>query len=163
MHRYLFALAALPLLASCAPSAGNNTQSSSAASSSAPVSVQQAAQTFGLIGTWAADCTQPASPDDEHATYAIESDGTVSLVYDNGPDIVPNRYAWNQGMIIDQDKLQLDGIFYGDKLAQHTVMQKNDQGQIRVFGNVDGSGKVLVQNGAFPSGGSPPWENKCPG
>lgn len=126
------------------------------------MTVQQAAQTWGLIGEWAVDCSQPASPDNTHDTYALESDGTVSLAYDAGPGMEQNRYSWTEGNIIQPDKLQIDGVFLGDNLAQHTVLQKNDQGQLRVFGNVDGSGKVLVRNGAFPDGsGAPPWSNKC--
>jgi len=171
IKRYLAAWTALPLLFACTPHAGNNTvqPSSQPAQSAAPsaqaaqpMTVQQAAQAFGLIGTWAADCNQPPSTDDEHDVYALESDGTVSLVYDDGPDVQPNRYSWTQAVLIDQNTLQMDGIFYGDNLAQHTVLQKNDSGQMRVYGNVDGSGKILVQNGAFTGGpGGPAWVSKC--
>ena len=160
MQRYLIVFAAASMLLACKPGT-TNTDSSAQASSTAPMTVQQAAQQWGLIGTWASDCSQPAGPGNEHATYALESDGTVSLSYDDGPGIVPNRYGWNQGLILSPDKLQLDGTFYGDNQAQHTELQKNEQGQMRVFGNVDGTGKVLVLNGAFPSGGAPGWDNKC--
>lgn len=176
IRRFLVAGAVVPLLFACTPRGGNNQVSSatvssaaqSAAQSTAPptpptqsMTVQQAAQAFGLIGTWAPDCNQPPSTDDEHDVYALESDGSVSLVYDDGPDVVPNRYSWSQAVLIDQNTLQMDGIFYGDNLSQHTVLQKNDSGQMRVYGNVDGSGKILVQNGTFPSGGGPPWVSKC--
>jgi hypothetical protein len=172
IRRYLAAWTAVPLLFACTPHAGNNTvlsSSSQPAQSAAPsaqatqsMTVQQAAQAFGLIGTWASDCNQPPSTNDEHDVYALENDGTVSLVYDDGPDVQPNRYTWNQAVLIDQNTLQMDGIFYGDNLAQHTVLQKNDSGQMRVYGNVDGSGKILVQNGAFTAGpGGPAWVSKC--
>jgi hypothetical protein len=163
IRRYLLAGAALPLLFACAPS-GNNQASSQAQSTAAPaaMTVQQAAQTFGLIGTWAPDCSQPPSTDDEHDIYSLESDGTVGLRYDDGPDIEPNRYNWTQAVLVDPDTLQIDGVFYGDNTAQHTVLQKNGAGQMRVFGNVDGSGKILVQNGTFANGsGGPPWVTKC--
>ena len=167
MKRYLVALAALPLLFACTPRGGNNTAVSSSSSASAqaaaptPMTVQQAAQAFGLIGDWAPDCSQPASQENEHAVYALQGDGTVSLAYNDGPGIESNRYTWNQGLVIQPNELQLDGVFLGNNQAQHTVLQKNEQGQLRVFGNVDGTGKILVENGAFPSGGSPPWESRC--
>ena len=162
MKRYLVASVALPLLFACTPGSTNTAASSQAASAAAPQTVQQAAQQWGLIGTWAPDCSQAPSQEDEHATYALEGDGTVSLTYNDGPDIVPNRYIWNQALVLQPaNKLQMDGVFLGDNQAQHTVLEKNDQGQMRVFGNVDGTGKILVQNGAFPSGGAPPWESKC--
>ena len=124
--------------------------------------VQDAATAFGLIGTWASDCSRPASEDNEYTHYSNAPDGSVSMVYDDGPDVQPNRYTWNQAVLIDQNTLQMDGIFYGDNLAQHTVLQKNDSGQMRVYGNVDGSGKILVQNGAFTAGpGGPAWVSKC--
>ncbi len=172
MKRWIVACAALPLLFACTPRGGNAQASSSAVTPSAapvtpaaptstPMTVQEAAQRFGLIGMWSVDCNQPASPDNTHDTYALESDGSVSLVYDAGPSMQQNRYSWTQGNIIQPDEIQMDGVFLGDGVAQHTVLQKNDAGQVRVFGNVDGTGKILVQNGAFPHGGAPPWSNKC--
>jgi hypothetical protein len=161
IRRYLLAAAALPLLSACTPGGANQASTSSTAPPTA-MSVQQAAQAFGLIGTWAPDCSQPPSTDDEHDIYSLESDGTVGLRYDDGPDIEPNRYNWTQAVLVDPDTLQIDGVFYGDNTAQHTVLQKNGAGQMRVFGNVDGSGKILVQNGTFANGsGGPPWVTKC--
>jgi hypothetical protein len=163
IRRYLLAGAALPLLFACTPS-GNNQASSQAQSTAAPaaMTVQQAAQTFGLIGTWAPDCSQPPSTDNEHDIYALNSDGTVGLQYNDGPGFEPNTYNWTQAVLVDPDTLQIDGIFSGDNTAQHTVLQKNSAGQMRVFGNVDGTGKILVQNGTFAnSSGGPPWVTKC--
>jgi hypothetical protein len=161
IRRYLIASAALPLLFACTPNVANQASAQSGTPPAA-MTVQQAAQAFGLIGTWAPDCSQPPSTDDEHDVYSLESDGTVGLQYDDGPGIEPNRYDFTQAVLVDPNTLQIDGIFYGDGLAQHTVLQKNNAGQMRVFGNVDGSGKILVQNGTFGSGsGGPPWVSKC--
>jgi hypothetical protein len=163
MKGYLVACAALPLLFACTPKIGGNTQSSVSSQSAAAAqqTVQQAAQAFGLLGTWAPDCSQPASQENEHGAYSLNSDGSIDLTYDDGPDVQSNRYNWSQALMLDSGKLQMDGVFFGDNLAQHTVLEKNDAGQLRVFGNVDGSGKILVQNGAFPGGGEPPWMSKC--
>ena len=172
IKRYLAAWTALPLLFACTPHAGNNTvqPSSQPAQSAAPsaqaaqpMTVQQAAQAFGLIGTWAADCNQPPSTDDEHDVYALESDGTVSLVYDDGPDVQPNRYSWTQAVLIDQ-KHAADGwhLLWRQSRPAHGAAARIDSGQMRVYGNVDGSGKILVQNGAFTGGpGGPAWVSKC--
>ena len=146
MKRWIFMGAACWLLAAGAASASP---------------VQDAAARWGLLGVWATDCSRPASPDNSHDTYALESDGSVSLTYDAGPSYEPNRYSWTDGGIIAPDEMKLDGVFMGDHLAQHTVLQKNEAGQLRVLSNIDGTGKVLVENGAFPDGGGPPWANKC--
>jgi hypothetical protein len=162
MTRYLMACAVLPFLFACTPAGGNRQSSSAPAQAAAAAqTVQQAARAFGLVGTWALDCSQPASPQNEHGVYSISNDGSLDLTDDDGPQYQSNRYNFSQGLTLDSGKLQLDGVFFGDNLAQHTVLEKNASGQMRVFGNVDGSGKILVQNGAFPGGGEPPWMNKC--
>jgi hypothetical protein len=123
--------------------------------------VQDAARRFGLIGRWADDCAAPASQTDEWATYSRAADGTLALAYDSGPGVNVNRYVWRNGARTPDGDLRLDGVFLGNGLAQHTVLRKNARGQLITWSNVDGSGRVLVENGRFPGGGSPPWMTRC--
>src|SRR5215468_9570199 len=39
-------------------------------------------QKFGLLGTWAIDCAQPASAGNEYSVYAVSSSGEATLVYE---------------------------------------------------------------------------------
>jgi hypothetical protein len=159
-------LIAFVLLAACGRTGGNTTAASGASGAppSAPAeSTASVAQAFGLIGRWALNCGQAPSQDNEYAIYAAPGDGTVSLSYDDGPDVVPNRYSYTAAQLVGADQIQLDGVFVRDGQAQHPTLRKNPQGQIKVWRNVDGSGRVLVDNGAFPSGGGPAWESKCSG
>jgi tetratricopeptide (TPR) repeat protein len=139
----------------------------SMAQATQPMTVQQAAQAFGLIGSWATDCGQVASLQNMLDIYSLESDGTISSVTNAGPGEDSGRYSYSQALLVDSDRLQIDGVFSGNKhapgSAMHIVIQKNSAGQMRVFSSVDGSGKILVQNGTFTSDPSdgPPWENKC--
>jgi hypothetical protein len=122
--------------------------------------VQDAMTAFGLIGTWAPDCSQPPSGDNEYAVYRADSDGSVSMTYISGSDTAPNRYRWDEAQIVSPDRIRLIGVFFGDNLEQDTLLDRRD-GRIRVWRNVDSSGRVLVQDGAFPGGGGPPWDRKC--
>jgi len=122
--------------------------------------VQEAMTAFGLIGTWASDCSQPPSERDEYTHYRIEPDGSVSMVYDSGPGLEPNRYRWDEAEIVAPDRIRMIGVFFGDNLEQDTLLDKRD-GRIRVWRNVDSSGTVLVDQATFPSGGGPGWDEKC--
>jgi hypothetical protein len=122
--------------------------------------VQDAATAFGLIGTWASDCSRPASEDNEYTHYSNAPDGSVSMVYDSGPGVEPNRYRWDEAEIVAPGRIRMVGVFFGDNLQQDTLLDKRD-GRIRVWRNVDSSGAVLVDQARFPSGGGPGWDEKC--
>ena len=47
---------------------------------------------FGLIGTWAADCTQPASSSNYLTVYAIKPSGEVMRTYYDKPGHIYNNY-----------------------------------------------------------------------
>jgi hypothetical protein len=59
----------------------------------APRSVQAALAGFGMIGTWAADCSRPASISNQYATFDAPPDSDGTLVYDFGPDINSRTYV----------------------------------------------------------------------
>lgn len=117
--------------------------------------VQQAAQSFGLIGSWATDCGKPTSPDDSRMTFAFRPDGSVSLLFDTGIGI-PDGYTLSAGQIVAPDEAHFDRSDGG-----HIVLQKTSDGRLRFIENVEGSGRVLVQNGMFTAGGAADWSVKC--
>ena len=43
-----------------------------------------AAQSIGLLGTWAADCTKPATPINWFITYEADADGHLHALYNHG-------------------------------------------------------------------------------
>ncbi|HLI66284.1 MAG TPA: hypothetical protein VKU90_07945 [Caulobacteraceae bacterium] len=173
MRRYLILFAAATLLAGCGKT-GNTVSSSGQAASlgsvsssvtapASPATAASVAQSFGLIGRWALDCGQPASPDNEYGVYTAAPDGSVGLTYDGGPTIEPNTYTYTAARLVGADAIEIDGVLLRTNVAQHTTLKKNGQGQMKVWGNVDGTGKVLVDQGSFPDGGGPAWESHCPG
>src|ERR1700689_2536052 len=55
-------------------------------------SVADTVAEFGLIGTWATDCTQPASSSNYLTVYAIKPSGEVSRTHYDKPDHVRDTY-----------------------------------------------------------------------
>ncbi|HXQ10729.1 MAG TPA: hypothetical protein VN805_06990 [Caulobacteraceae bacterium] len=146
MKHVFLAVAAMTLLAACAPRPST--------------SVQQAAQAFGLIGSWATDCSKPTMPGDDRMIFAFQPDGSVSLAFDNGiGGGIADNYTFTAGQVIAPDQIALDGVYGG--VGQHVVLQLASDGRLRFFENRDANGRVLVQNGALASGGPAQWSTKC--
>ena len=100
------------------------------ASPSVPATVQDAANQFGLIGVWAADCTRPASSDDYYQTFAATADGAVTDSIDKGPDSSPSQYRYDTGHLIGSDQIELDGVRLADGSAIQIVYQKDADGRL---------------------------------
>jgi hypothetical protein len=132
-------------------------------SSSVSATVQDAVNQFGLIGVWAADCTQPVSNDNPYETYAATAGGAVTDSSNMGPDYSLNQYRWDTGHLIGSDQIALDGVLLTDGSGMHVVLQKDADGRMRTLQATTGTGTQLIVNGAFPAGGAPSWASKCSG
>jgi hypothetical protein len=113
-----------------------------------------------LPGTWAINCAAPPSPDNEYARWSLAPGGKVSEVYDDGPTLNNNSYRWDAAKLVGANSIVLDGVFLGNGLGQHVQMVKQ-AGRVRPLNSSDSSGRKLVVNGAFPSGGGPSWFERC--
>jgi hypothetical protein len=125
MRRYLILFAAATLLAGCGKT-GNTVSSSGQAASlgsvsssvtapASPATAAAVAQSFGLIGRWALDCGQPASPDNEYGVYTAAPDGSVGLTYDGGPTIEPNTYTYTAARLVGADAIEIDGVLQEER------------------------------------------------
>ena len=122
--------------------------------------VQDTMSAFGLLGVWADACGRPAASDNEYATYSRNADGSVTLVYSNAPGEPGNTYRWTDAEILGPHFMWVEGAFEGDQLEQYSIVEKVGR-RLRVWSNIDSSGKVLITRGAFPDGGRPGWSTKC--
>lgn len=68
-------------------------------------------QQFGLIGTWASDCKQPASPVNPHVSTVTPGPGLVLESQNLGPDYAINRYSMLTAERISPDELSVQAIF----------------------------------------------------
>jgi hypothetical protein len=105
-------------------------QSIPPASSSVSATVQDAANQFGLIGVWAADCTQSVSSDNFYQTFAATADGAVTDSINTGPDSNPGQYRFDTGHLIGSDQIALDGVRLTDGSAMQIVFQKDADGRL---------------------------------
>jgi len=121
----------------------------------------ETASKWGLIGTWALDCTKPASGSNGHLTYAIRRAGQVSHERNFG-----DRQDVNE---VQQVKLGAGGalelVVNFPKLNQtrkYTLIMGPD-GRTRAMANskVDGSEETIKEGKFTHNSGETPWQVRC--
>jgi hypothetical protein len=124
---------------------------------------------FGLIGTWATDCTQPASSSNYLTVYATKRSGEVSRTYYDKPGHIYNNYK------ITSAKRQAPDMPYqqvwdfegspaniaGDRVQVLLNMADN---KFQIVSSKGSDGSFFVKDRKFPSSGDEsPWQLRCPG
>ena len=107
---------------------------------------------FGLIGEWAAHCSQPPSGNNAHTHWSASSETSGELFTDFGGGQTMSydvRVAEPVGanrihirLVEDRDKTQLD-----------LIVEKRD-GRVRTLSSVGSGGRALIQDGKFVSSGA---------
>jgi hypothetical protein len=131
-------------------------------------SVANAVADFGLIGTWATDCAQPASTNNYLTIYAIKPSGEVSRTYYDAPGHVLNIYKITGAKRQARDMLSYEQVWdfagspaniAGNRM-QVLLNMVDDKYQIMSSQGSDGS--FFVKDRKFPSSGDDsPWQFKC--
>jgi hypothetical protein len=132
-------------------------------------SVSQTLAEAGLIGTWATDCSQPASNNNYLTVYAIKSASVVSRTYYDGPSHVFNNYK-----IVSAKRLA-PGMFaytqvwdFNGKPAKASgdrvdVVVNIVDGKFQIVSSQGSDGDYFVLDRKFPgSGADSPWQHRCP-
>jgi len=129
----------------------------------APKSLFEVAlQDFGLLGTWAPDFGEPASPIHPHATYTIQSSGQGSMTYDAGSRSPGSAYAIVSAERIANDTLLLREEWLYDHSRLEVTLRKF-RGKVKVWLSRDADGKVLVKDGVVVATRYvSPWMTRCP-
>ena len=103
-------------------------------------------QEFGLFGTWALDCKQPATPANPHVSITTPSPGLVREEHDLGPNYTVNRYSMLSAERVSPDELSAEVIFQPGteteerqklvfrvrKDTRRTMFNQPDNGAVRV-------------------------------
>src|SRR5215813_2388944 len=123
----------------------------------------QVLRDFGMLGTWATDCSRPSNSDNFYTIYAGQSDGRVRRTYYNTPDRKTpyNVYIVTRAVKLPSDMLsyQQEGDVNQDKID---VILLKDGNKYKIWSSVTAEGKALVKDGKFPgSGDDSPWQAKC--
>jgi hypothetical protein len=130
----------------------------------APPTTVEVLREFGLFGTWAVDCSRPASPQNPYVSDILQETGEVVEEHHLGPNFVVNRYQVLSATHISATQLALEVTFQpGSEAAerQKLVMHVSD-GRRRTLFNQPEGGDVLVKNGvALAAGMNTPTLRKC--
>jgi hypothetical protein len=128
-------------------------------------SAADAVREFGLIGTWAGDCKEEASPANSYATYVMTQEGSLQLKYQTGTDEEDTiRYEISAVKPMGADKLSLRQALAGnDRIALDIVLLKQD-GKIRIWSSLFADGTALVEDGVMTAmtGRETRWLARCP-
>ena len=135
-----------------------------AATSAAAAPVDTLFQEFGLFGTWAPDCKQPATPANPHVSITIPSPGLVREEHDLGPNYTVNQYSVLSAERVSADELSVEVIFQPGtetEERQKLVFQVRKDTRRTMF-NQPQDGPVRVKDGiVLARGAKTPVLNKC--
>jgi hypothetical protein len=125
---------------------------------------------FGLIGTWATDCTQPAAVGNYLTVYAIKPSGEVSRTYYDEPGHVYNNYKITDAKRQAPDMLWYEQVwdFEGSpaNIAGNRVqvLLNMVDGKFQIVSSQGSDGSFFVKDRKFPdSGDESPWQSRCQG
>jgi hypothetical protein len=124
----------------------------------------EAAQGFGLFGTWALDCSRSPGPANPYVNFALTPEGAVELRNSFGPDYDEMIYRIVDAKRVSHFRLAMREVLTtDDRIVLDTVTLKA-AGKIRNWSShfADGSGS-LVEDGFLPSdeGRETGWMTRC--
>jgi hypothetical protein len=123
-------------------------------------SVGEAAEKWGLLGTWAIDCTKPPSRENGYLAYAR-----------NGEQVVHRRdfgdlsdTHWVTGAkLLSGGAIEIVMDISGFAQTRTMVLVKTGDGRSRTISNRDDAGRFSIKDGKFIANGKPaPWQTRCP-
>jgi hypothetical protein len=126
-------------------------------------SVQQILRQYGMLGTFADDCSQPASKNNFYTVYAPMPNGNVRRTYYNGPNKIYNQYVLEHVNRISSDQLFYQQKGSAGRISIVLIVAGN---RYHVLSSQNENGKAYVQDGKFTSntsspGQESPWQTKC--
>ena len=125
---------------------------------------------FGLIGTWATDCTQLASSSNFLTVYAIKPSGEVSRTHYDKPGRVHDNYKITSAKRQAGDLLSYDQVwdFAGSPANiagnRMQVLLNLVDNKYQIVSSQGSDGSFFVKDRKFPgSGDESPWQFQCHG
>jgi hypothetical protein len=129
-----------------------------------PASVDDTFREFNLLGVWAVDCQQPASPENPHLSITTPAAGVVLEKHDIGPDYAVNQYSILSAERLSATRLAVEVVFQpgsdGEE-RQKLVFRVRDNTRRTMFNQPEG-GAVRVKDGiALANRSRTPTLKKC--
>lgn len=114
--------------------------------------VPGALKQFGLLGTWAIDCAQPASPTNEYSIYAVSPSGEATLAYARGEPYRDIVYQIRTAAPVGESRLALHVLGLPGRISVDLVLRKEGDA-IRVWSSHTPDGRMLVIDGVITGNG----------
>lgn len=122
-------------------------------------SLQQAVSDFGLLGSWARDCSKPASPQAPRVRYVATPDGGVMRELLEGEAPGGTGTPFLAASRVAPDQLEVDYL-YQDRTI-HLVLEMRD-GKHRGLNSWADGGAPLMEDGVvLANNRRAPWYEKC--
>jgi hypothetical protein len=157
-------LACLALLAVPAAAQREPPPAADVSTDAAETTLEHLLQQIGLLGTWAADCAQAASPANPRVSITVPSEGLVIEEHNIGPGFAANRYSVLSAQRLPGDRVALQVIFQpGTQIEerQNLVLLVHGGTRRTLFNQPEG-GPVRVKDGiAAGRGTKTPTLKKC--
>jgi hypothetical protein len=118
---------------------------------------------FGMLGSWASDCSRPADGDNFYTIFVGMPDGNVRRTYYNTParEQAYNEYIITRAIRLPADQLSYrqEGTVNHDKID---VILMKDGSKYKIWSSVKEDGEPLVKDGKYPKSGEESlWQVKC--
>jgi hypothetical protein len=115
-------------------------------------------QGFGLIGTWAPDCSQPASRDNIQSIYSL-SGADVILTHDGGANASKDSYAVRTAKLVGTDSLliQVRSLDMPPEMAAEaelSITLRKVGPKVQIWKQTAPGGIVLTEDGRIPATGT---------
>ncbi|WP_146991447.1 hypothetical protein [Bradyrhizobium macuxiense] len=129
---------------------------------------------FGLRGTWATSCDQPATPKSFHTIFVKGTDGLAVREIDYGAGFPIRLTIVESAQLISPSKLKIrvrnadpnwgktNNVIHEAVMIKESDPKTNEIVRIRVIESILSDGTVLVKDGILKSLGKPSfWSYKC--
>lgn len=115
-------------------------------------SLKQAMTQFGLIGEWAAQCSQPPSKDNARTHWSANTETKGELLTDFGGGRTMT-YDVNSGELVGADRIRLRLVDNQHSTQLELIIEKRD-GHVRTLSSLRSDGGALIKDGKFVSSGT---------
>jgi hypothetical protein len=123
-------------------------------------STTDAIKQWGLVGTWAIDCSKPAARANGHFTYSIERDDIAVHARDFGNN--RDRHEILEAIISPEGYLELRIRFPEFNETRVFALAKGPDGRYQTMFNHDTKGNYTIRDGKLTGNGNPaPWITRC--
>jgi hypothetical protein len=132
-----------------------------AASPACAQSLDATLREFGLLGTWARDCSVAPNPLHPHAIYTAEPSGRAAMSYEPGATAPRSAYAILSAERVADDTLLLREEWLDDHSRLEVTLRRY-RGKVKVWLSRDADGNILVKDGTvLATGYVSPWMTHC--